>query len=154
MQRERIFECLRSYSTSPAPNPDTPLVFSHFLFVSRRRMCLCLKESRAWNIHSFKCVCVCVHPKLFPLVYSSRAKCQGNPLPAHDHQLPVALYPRPQHYPSHDNQIGYGVTANIAASHAAARGSIPRIRVLFFAQPPRATLTLPLRVQAYLTNKH
>ena len=27
--------------------------------------------------------------------------------------------------------IGYGVTANIAASHAAARGSIPRIRILF-----------------------
>ena len=27
--------------------------------------------------------------------------------------------------------IGYGVTANIAASHAAARGSIPRIRVRF-----------------------
>ena len=27
--------------------------------------------------------------------------------------------------------VGYGVTANIAASHAAARGSIPRIRVLF-----------------------
>jgi hypothetical protein len=29
-------------------------------------------------------------------------------------------------------QIGYGVTANIAASHAAARGSIPRIRITFF----------------------
>ena len=27
--------------------------------------------------------------------------------------------------------VGYGVTANIAASHAAARGSTPRIRVLF-----------------------
>ena len=26
--------------------------------------------------------------------------------------------------------IGYGVTANIAAFHAAARGSIPRIRVI------------------------
>ena len=30
-----------------------------------------------------------------------------------------------------NGSIGYGVTANIAASHAAARGSIPRIRVLF-----------------------
>ena len=30
--------------------------------------------------------------------------------------------------------IGYGVTANIAASHAAARGSIPRIRIIFFLQ--------------------
>jgi hypothetical protein len=29
-------------------------------------------------------------------------------------------------------EIGYGVTANIAASHAAARGSIPRIRITFF----------------------
>ena len=29
-------------------------------------------------------------------------------------------------------RVGYGVTANIAASHAAARGSIPRIRVPFF----------------------
>ena len=29
--------------------------------------------------------------------------------------------------------VGYGVTANIAASHAAARGSIPRTRVLFIA---------------------
>ena len=29
-------------------------------------------------------------------------------------------------------QVGYGVTANIAASHAAARGSIPRIRMSFF----------------------
>jgi hypothetical protein len=29
-------------------------------------------------------------------------------------------------------QVGYGVTANIAASHAAARGSIPRIRIIFF----------------------
>ncbi len=28
-------------------------------------------------------------------------------------------------------QIGYGVTANIAASHAAARGSTPRIRITF-----------------------
>ena len=28
-------------------------------------------------------------------------------------------------------QIGYGVTVNIAASHAAARGSIPRIRITF-----------------------
>ena len=28
-------------------------------------------------------------------------------------------------------KVGYGVTANIAASHAAARGSTPRIRVLF-----------------------
>ena len=30
-------------------------------------------------------------------------------------------------------RVGYGVTANIAASHAAARGSIPRIRSLFMA---------------------
>ena len=30
-----------------------------------------------------------------------------------------------------DDIIGYGVTANIAASHAAARGSIPRIRIVF-----------------------
>ena len=29
-------------------------------------------------------------------------------------------------------RIGYGVTANIAASHAAARGSIPRIRTFFW----------------------
>ena len=28
-------------------------------------------------------------------------------------------------------QLGYGVTVNIAASHAAARGSIPRIRIMF-----------------------
>jgi hypothetical protein len=28
-------------------------------------------------------------------------------------------------------KVGYGVTANIAASHAAARGSTPRIRVRF-----------------------
>ena len=32
--------------------------------------------------------------------------------------------------------VGYGVTANIAASHAAARGSIPRIRVNFFIGHP------------------
>ena len=31
--------------------------------------------------------------------------------------------------------IGYGVTANIAASHAAARGSIPRIRIFFIFFP-------------------
>ncbi len=28
--------------------------------------------------------------------------------------------------------VGYGVTANITASHAVARGSIPRIRNLFY----------------------
>ena len=35
--------------------------------------------------------------------------------------------------------IGYGVTANIAASHAAARGSIPRIRRLFVFPSPLTT---------------
>ena len=35
--------------------------------------------------------------------------------------------------------IGYGVTANIAASHAAARGSIPRIRILFVFPSPLTT---------------
>ena len=32
------------------------------------------------------------------------------------------------------NYLGYGVTANIAASHAAARGSIPRIRTFCYRQ--------------------
>ena len=32
--------------------------------------------------------------------------------------------------------VGYGVTANIAASHAAARGSTPRIRVFFASVSP------------------
>ena len=39
--------------------------------------------------------------------------------------------------------IRYGVTANIAAFHAAARGSIPRIGVLFF------PLRIPLPLTTY-----
>ena len=49
--------------------------------------------------------------------------------------------------------LGYGVTANIAASHscsrefsAAARGSIPRIRMLFFFQYQCGFLTRHMRV--------
>ena len=37
--------------------------------------------------------------------------------------------------PKEVNAVGYGVTANIAASHAAARGSTPRIRVFLFSVP-------------------
>ncbi len=36
--------------------------------------------------------------------------------------------------------LGYGVTANIAASHAAARGSIPRIRMVFIVSGLRINL--------------
>ena len=46
------------------------------------------------------------------------------------HPVPLLAFVK---YPCHPSQlrccqVGYGVTANIAASHAAARGSIPRIR--------------------------
>jgi hypothetical protein len=46
-------------------------------------------------------------------------------------------------------QIGYGVKANIAASHAAARGSIPRIRIIFYFHGSTISTEkdLPLRVR-------
>ena len=47
-------------------------------------------------------------------------------------------------YHALDYRVGYGVTANIAASHAAARGSIPRIRNLLFIRAPRPVFILPV----------
>ena len=43
--------------------------------------------------------------------------------------------------PKEVNAVGYGVTANIAASHAAARGSTPRIRVFFKFSVPKSIRT-------------
>ena len=50
----------------------------------------------------------------------------------------------------HNPTVGYGVTANIAASHAAARGSIPRIRVLFVHEGINVGPFLPRIVASFL----
>ena len=47
--------------------------------------------------------------------------------------------------------VGYGVTVNITASHAVARGSIPRIRISF-SSPPNPTLSPHLPAVAVLTH--